>query len=73
MTQAMSCNEAAGLVRSQGAVVLHTSPTTYDRYVSGPGMCLLDQTTEPAWVRTADSTQCFVGYRCRAIELEIGQ
>jgi len=66
----MSCAQAAGLVRARGAVVLHTGPTTYDRYVSGPGQCEGDQNTAPAWVRTADTAQCFIGYRCQQFELD---
>lgn len=72
-TQAMSCGQAAGLVGARGAVVLHTGPFTYDRFVSGPGFCLRDQTTEPVWVGTADVAQCFIGYRCRQTDLDNGQ
>jgi len=72
-TLAMTCQQAAGIVRAQGAVVLRTSPTTYDRYVNGPGFCTRDQVTEPAWVGTADAAQCFIGYRCRQSELDTGQ
>jgi hypothetical protein len=32
-TRDMSCDQAAGLVANQGAVVLRTGPTTYDRYI----------------------------------------
>jgi hypothetical protein len=60
----MTCAQAAGIVRAQGSIVLRTSPTTYDLYVSGPGFCLRDKTTKPAWVPTADTPQCFVGYTC---------
>lgn len=72
-TQAMTCQQAAGLVRAQGAVVLHTGPTTYNRFVSGPGFCTRDQITEPAWVGTADTAQCFIGYRCGQSELDNGR
>jgi hypothetical protein len=72
-TQAMSCGQAAGIVGERGAVVLHTGPTTYNRYVAGPGYCMHEETTEPVWVRTADSSQCFIGYRCRQSDLDNGR
>jgi hypothetical protein len=72
-TLAMSCGQAAAFVRAQGAAVLRTGPNTYDRYVSGPGACLRGQQPFPAWVRTADSVQCFIGYRCRETDIESGQ
>jgi hypothetical protein len=72
-TQDMTCSQAAGLVRARGAIVLHTSPTTYDRYVSSGASCLRDQMTDPAWVRTADTPQCFIGYRCRSTDLDNGR
>ena len=61
----ITCSRAAGLVASQGAVVLGTGVYTYDRYVSGPNFCVLGETTEPAWVPTLNNPQCFVGYQCR--------
>lgn len=64
LTLQMSCNGARQLVASQGAVVLSTGPTTYDRYVGGYGQCVLGETLEPAWVPAADTPQCLVGYRC---------
>ncbi len=60
----MTCTQAALLVRTGGAVVLATSPTTYDRYVTGRAYCPADQGTEPAWVPTRTTAQCFVGYTC---------
>ena len=64
MTPVMACSAARALVASQGAVVLGTGVYTYDRYVAHQGFCGLDQTTEPAYERSADTPQCFVGYRC---------
>jgi hypothetical protein len=64
-TTAMSCNQAAGLVASRGAVVLGTGGYTYDRFVSDHRFCLRTETTDPAWVPAGDTPQCFVGYRCR--------
>jgi len=61
----LTCARAAGLVASQGAVVLGTGVYTYDRYVSGQNFCLRGETTDPAWVPTVDNQRCFVGYQCR--------
>lgn len=72
-TQGMTCSQASALVASRGAIVLHTSPSTYDRFVSNSGACPLGQYTEPAWVRTADRAQCFIGYRCRDTDLDNGR
>ena len=64
-TVAMSCRQAAGLVASQGAIVLGTGGYTYDRFVADRRFCLRSEITEPAWVPAGDTPQCFVGYRCR--------
>jgi hypothetical protein len=64
LTVQMSCYGARGLVSVHGAIVLNTSPTTYDRYVAAGGRCELGEVTEPAWVPTADTHQCPIGYRC---------
>jgi hypothetical protein len=64
----LTCSRAAGLVASQGAVVLGTGVYTYDRYVSGNNFCLRGEPTEPAWVPTVDNPQCFVGYICRRFQ-----
>jgi hypothetical protein len=66
----MTCAQAAGLVTSRGAVVLRTGPTTYDRYVRDPSFCALQETTRPAWVRTADIAQRYVGGVCRLREID---
>lgn len=63
-TPGMSCGQARALVASQGAVVLGTGPNTYDRYVAHAGFCPHDQVPEPAYERTADNPQCYVGSRC---------
>ena len=65
---AMSCQQAAGLVASRGAVVLGTGGYTYDRFVRDRRFCLIQEAIEPAWVPTADTPQCFVGYRCKERE-----
>lgn len=64
LTLRMSCNGARALVATQGAIVLNTGPSTYDRYVSGYGRCVLGEVPDPAWVPTADNSQCPIGYRC---------
>jgi hypothetical protein len=65
VSTSLTCSLVAGLVASQGAIVLGTGVYTYDRYVSGPNFCVLGETIEPAWVATVDNPQCFVGYQCR--------
>ena len=64
----MSCRQAAGLVASQGALVLGTGGFTYDRFVADRRFCLRTEVTEPAWVPAADTPQCLVGYRCKEAE-----
>ena len=64
LTLRMSCAQAQGLVASQRAIVLNTGPLTYDRYVGSYGSCTIGETLDPAWVPTADTAQCPIGYRC---------
>jgi hypothetical protein len=73
LTTAMPCAAISALVAARGAIVLGTGPYTYDRYVSNAGACGIGQTTEPAFERSADSAQCFVGYRCRGRANEAGR
>ena len=63
-TEVLSCSGAAALVRSKGSVVLTTGSQTYDRFVAGGEGCDRSQSTVPAFERTADNAQCFIGYRC---------
>lgn len=63
----MSCAQARGIVASAGAVVLGTGGGTYDRFVNSRAFCTPSERTEPAWVPTRDSGQCFIGYRCEEI------
>jgi hypothetical protein len=67
-TQAMTCNQTRGLIASRGAIVLNTSPTTYDRFVASQAFCLVNETIEPVWAPTRDTPQCPIGYRCREAE-----
>ena len=57
-TLSMTCGQAGRIVTSQGAAVLRTGPTTYDRYVRDTSFCALQETVWPTWVRTADVPQC---------------
>jgi hypothetical protein len=67
----LTCSTARQIVASRGAAVLSTAPYAYDRYVSGNQACMRGETIEPAWIPTADTPQCFVGYRCRETTLEL--
>lgn len=64
----MTCAQAAGLVASSGAIVLGTGGSTYDRFVRDRRFCLITEGTEPVWVPSRDTPQCFVGYRCKEAE-----
>jgi hypothetical protein len=64
LTLRMVCSQARNLVSAEGAIVLNTSPTTYDRYVAAGSQCALGETLDPVWVPTADTSQCPIGYRC---------
>jgi hypothetical protein len=66
----MSCASARSLVSTRGAVVLGSGPNLYDRYVATRGFCQRDEITKPSWVPTADTRQCFIGYRCQRVEDE---
>ena len=61
---AMTCGQAAALVRSRGAVVLGTGGRTYDRFVSDRRSCQPTEDVRSAFVPTRDSRACFVGYTC---------
>jgi hypothetical protein len=61
---AMPCANAAGLVRSAGAIVVSTGPNIYDRYVASRAFCQRDEQVEPRWVAARDTPACFIGYVC---------
>jgi hypothetical protein len=63
-TLTMSCRQARTLVESRGAIVLATGRLTYDRFVAHGGLCSLGEIAEPAFEPSAETAQCFVGYRC---------
>jgi hypothetical protein len=78
-TTRMSCAAARALVMRQGAIVLGTgrslydrnAPPLFDRYVNSQAYCKRDEVTEPAFVPTADNPQCFLGYTCRQPRYDI--
>lgn len=72
VTLGMSCARANALVTRQGAIVLGTGPYTYDRYVSSQAFCLSTEFARPAWVPTADTPQCFIGYTCVSAPPSVG-
>jgi hypothetical protein len=64
LTTAMSCNQAQSLVANQGSIVLNTSATAYERYVSSGAYCGLGEVPGPAWAPTSDVPRCPLGSRC---------
>jgi hypothetical protein len=64
-TFAMSCDHTQAIVVSRGAIVLQTSPTTYDRFVSDRRFCERDEFADPIAVLAADTPSCPL-LRCRA-------
>jgi hypothetical protein len=71
-TATMTCAQAKGIVTSQGAVVLRTGATTYDRQVRDSSFCAIQETAWPAWVQTADIAQCPVR-TCRPSDVGNGR
>jgi hypothetical protein len=63
-TPRLPCAAARQLVAREGAVILSTGGGRYDRYVSNEGACPAGLNARPAWVPTADTQQCPVGYYC---------
>jgi hypothetical protein len=72
-TQTMTCAQAKGAVATQGAVVLRTGPTTYDRYVRDNSFCAQQEIIELRWVGTSDATRCPIGGVCRPIDFDNGR
>jgi len=64
-TTNMACADAAALVKAKGAIVLSTGAYTYDRFVAHAGYCGAGEKALGAWVNTADSDSCFIGYVCK--------
>lgn len=61
---ALSCGALQSMVHRNGGVVISTSPTTYDRFVSDGSYCQQTEITRPAWTTASDDPQCFIGYTC---------
>jgi hypothetical protein len=61
---AMTCAQAGAFVEKHGAVVANTSATTFDRFVRDQSLCMLGETTQPAFVTTKDNASCVIGYTC---------
>ena len=61
----MSCAAASSLVREKGQVVIASGPNVYQQIVAESGACFADHVAVPAWVPTADQSQCLVGYHCQ--------
>jgi len=61
---ALACPQAQRLVLTRGGVVIGTGRHTYDRDVRDRGFCEWNEYIEPAYVPTADTPQCSVGYIC---------
>ena len=60
----MSCAEAAGYIRAQGAAVLGTGGMSYDRFVSSQRFCAPTESTKVAFAPTRDTQYCPIGYTC---------
>lgn len=60
----MSCAATSQLVREKGQVVIASGPNIYRQFNAEPGACFAEQMAVPAWIPTADQSQCLVGYRC---------
>ncbi|MBO1907243.1 hypothetical protein J4G37_20300 [Microvirga sp. 3-52] len=73
ITLTMTCAQARGIVSSRGSAVLHTGPSTFNRYVRDGSFCALQEVSRPAWVRTSDVVQCPIGGVCRSVEIDNGQ
>jgi hypothetical protein len=62
-----ACSRLASAVASQGAAVISTSSTAYDRFVGDSSYCAIGEAPVPALVRSADNPSCFIGFRCGGI------
>jgi hypothetical protein len=56
-----SCSALQGLVQRNRQVLIYTAPYLYDTYVTS---CGVRPGQFPAYLRTRDNPQCFVGYTC---------
>jgi hypothetical protein len=62
----MSCADVQATVSHRGAVIVNYGEGLYERVVAHNGFCsrATGDYTEPFFVPTADSDQCFAGYLC---------
>ena len=60
----MTCQEVQSLIGTNGAAVIWTSPTTYDRYVSTQSYCVSGEYLKADWIMASDRCDCLV-YRCQ--------
>ena len=60
----MTCTQAKASVERNMTVILATGGGKFDRYVSTEGKCAADSPARPAFVPTADSLNCDIGYYC---------
>lgn len=65
----MTCADASGLVRQNGAAVIATGPVIFERFVTSKQFCGPGESTGPAWIPTRDVAQCLVGQRCRDLHI----
>ena len=63
-SSALTCAAAAALVLREGAVVLDTSQTTFDRFVRDGSFCPHATVMRAGFVPTRDNRACFIGYTC---------
>lgn len=61
-----TCGGVAGVVRTQGVILIPTGNGNAQRYVRDERFCAENQVTTPAWIATPDNPRCFVGYTCGA-------
>jgi len=64
-TRTMTCSTAVSIVQSRGAVILSTGRFTYDKYVKNHAYCNINEAIRRAYVPTADTNRCNVGFVCK--------
>jgi hypothetical protein len=62
----MTCEELKKIVADDGAVLLHTSATKFDRYVRDRSLCAASDVAKAAWIASSDHSLCHVGYTCKS-------
>ena len=70
VSTSMSCGQARALIAKQGAVVMTTGPSLYDRFVREQGLCTPTEVIQPAFVPTKDNPACMIGYTCIELSRE---